>query len=228
MIMKKSILLFIFCFVYLAGFAQQREERNLSSFNELSVGEAIRVNLIKGSREKAEIIASGIDMEDILTEVSGNGLRIHLKGNSYRNIDVRIELTYRELDEISISSAARVVASEAITASSLEIDVSSAGKGELNLDAGNVEIEVSSAGNLELTGKADRLEIDVSSAGDLDAYGLQCQEAEIDVSSGGSADVHITERIDARANSGGTIRYKGEPEKVFVNSNSGGSVKKRD
>ena len=227
--MKQKILLIVFsCLFVLAGRAQQREDRNLDSFNELSVGEAIRVTLIKGTREKAEIIASGIDLEDVITDVSGNGLRIHLEGNNYRNIDVQINLTYRELEEISISSAARVVAEEAITASSLEIEVSSAGGGELNLNAGNVEIDVSSAGKLELSGKADRLEVDISSAGDLDAYELQCQEAEIDVSSGGSANVFITNRIDARANSGGNIRYKGEPEKVFVNSNSGGSVKKRE
>lgn len=228
MIMKKSILLFVFGVFILSAVAQQREDRNLDSFNELSVGEAIRVTLIKGTREKAEIIASGIDLEDVITDVSGNGLRIHLEGNNHRNIDVQINLTYRELEEISISSAARVKAEEAITASSLEIEVSSAGGGELSLNTGNVEIEVSSAGNLELSGKADRMEADISSAGDLDAYDLQCQEAEIDVSSGGSANVFITNRIDARANSGGTVRYKGEPEKVFVNSNSGGSIKKRE
>lgn len=228
MIMKKSILLIAFSLFIVAGFAQQREERKLDSFREISVGEAIHVNLIKGSSEKAQIIANGIDLEDVITDVSGDQLRIHLDGNNYRNIDVQINLTYRELEEIGISSAAKVVAEDAITAASLEIEVSSAGSGELNLNAGNVEIDVSSAGNLELTGKADRLEVDVSSAGDLDAYELQCQEAELDVSSGGSANVNIANRIDARANSGGTIRYRGEPQKVFVNSNSGGSIKKRE
>jgi hypothetical protein len=210
------------------GFAQQRESRNLSSFNEISVGEAIHVNLIRGSSEKAEVIATGIDLEDVLTEVSGDRLRIHLEGNNYRNIDVLINLTYRELEEIGISSAARVVAKEPIPAESLEIDVSSAGGGELELNAGNVEVGISSAGKLELSGKADHLEVDVSSAGDLDADDLECREADVSVSSGGSADVNISTRIDARASSGGTIRYQGNPEKVFVNSNSGGSIKKRD
>ncbi len=226
--MKKNILILVFSFLMISGFAQHRESRNLSSFSEITVGEAIHVNLIHGSSEKAEIIASGIDLDDVITDVSGDRLRIHLDGNNYRNIDVKINLTYRELDEISISSAARVIADEAITAEALEIDVSSAGGGEMKLNAGKVEIDISSAGNLELSGKADRLEVEVSSAGDLEAYDLECQEADLSVSSGGSASVNISARMEAKASSGGTIRYKGNPEKVYVNSNSGGSIKKRD
>jgi len=226
--MKKKTLLFVFCILALTVYAQNRETRDLSSFDEISVGEAIYVNLIKGNRETAEVIAQGIDLEDVVTKVSGDHLRIYLEGNNHRNIDVKIILTYRELEGIGISSAARVNAEEAINANSLEIDVSSAGGGEINLDAGKVEIDISSAGNLELTGKADLLEVEVSSAGDLDAYDLICREADVNVSSGGSANLTITSRLDAKASSGGNIRYKGNPQKVFVNANSGGSIKKRD
>jgi len=226
--MKKSILFYLLILCFITGYAQDKETRNLSSFNEISVGEAIRVNLIRGNREQAEVIANGIELSDVITDVSGNRLRIRLEGNNYRNIDVEINLTYRELEEIGISSAARVNADEAISANSLAIDVSSAGGGNLRLDAGNVEIDISSAGRLELNGKVDRIEIEVSSAGDLDAYELTCNEAEINVSSGGSAKVNVKSQIDAKASSGGTIRYKGEPQKVFVNSNSGGSIRKRD
>ncbi len=226
--MKKSILLNVFILCFLAGFAQNKETRRLNSFNQISVGEAIQVNLIKGSQEQAEVIANGINLDEVLTDVSGDRLRISLEGNNHRNIDVEINLTYRELEEIRISSAARVIAEEAITASSLEIDVSSAGGGNLELDAGNVEIDISSAGRLELSGNVDRIKIEVSSAGDIDAYELTCDEAEINVSSGGSAKVNVSSTIDAKASSGGNIRYKGNPQKVFVNSNSGGSIRKRD
>lgn len=226
--MKNIFLVLVLSMLIIPGFAQQRESRDLRSFHEISVGEAIHVNLIHGSSEKAEIIANGIDLEDVITDVSGDRLRIHLEGNHYRNIDVQINLTYRELEEIGISSAARVVAEDPVTTESLEIDVSSAGGGIMKLDAGNVEIDISSAGNLELSGKADRIEVEISSAGDLDAYDMECGEADVSVSSGGSAHVNIINRIEAKASSGGTIRYKGNPEKVYVNSNSGGSIKKRD
>jgi hypothetical protein len=228
MIMKKIIILTALILLHATGYAQKIDTRDLGSFSEISVGEAIHVNLIKGNNEKAEVIARGIDTEDVITDVSGDRLKIYLEGNNYRNIDVQVNLTYRELEEIGISSAARVYAEEAITATSLEIDVSSAGAGELKLNAGKVEIDISSAGNLELSGKTDYLEVDISSAGDLDAYDLVCEEAEVNVSSGGSANLNITDKISAKANSGGNIRYKGDPQKVYVNSNSGGSIKKRD
>ena len=54
--MKKIVLTLSGLFLILTVFAQSRETRNLRSFNEVSISEAIRVELVKGNSEIVEAI----------------------------------------------------------------------------------------------------------------------------------------------------------------------------
>jgi hypothetical protein len=48
----------------------------------------------------------------------------------------------------------------------------------------------------------------------------------VEASSAGSVKVSASEELDAHASSGGSIRYRGNPDKSVTNSSSGGSVRK--
>jgi len=226
--MKKLLFTLSGLLVVLTVFAQSKDTRNLSSFSELSVSEAIEVELVKGNSEKAEVEVTGTDAENVLTEVSGNRLKIHMASGNWRNVNAYVRLTYTNLEEIDVSSAARVSAEDAIASDQMELDVSSAAKADLVFDVGEMEVDVSSAGSLSAEGKVDAIEADVSSAGSISAYDLECKSAELSASSAGSIKITVTDQIDAKASSGGSIRYKGKPEKERVSSSAGGSVKGND
>lgn len=222
--------LFVFI-IFLTGsamsvIAQETETRSLSDFNEISVGEAIDVTLVPGNKNEAVVKVRNIDLEDVETDVRGGTLKIELSGNRYRNIDVEITLTYKSIDGIRVSSAADVVTKGAIKSPSLDILVSSAANAVLEIAAEKIDVEVSSSGDLELTGKTNSQRVSVSSAGDYDAYDLSCEEAYVRASSAGSARINASKKIDAKASSAGSIKYRGEPDKVYVNSSSGGDVDK--
>jgi hypothetical protein len=223
--MKKIILTLSGLFLVLTVFAQSRETRNLSSFNELSVSEAVKVELVKGNSEKAEVEVSGTDAENVLTEVSGDRLKIHMANGNWRNVNAFVRLTYRNLEEIDVSSAGSVITESPITSDRLEMDVSSAGKANLVFNVGQMEVDISSAGNLSAEGEVEEIEVDVSSAGSMDAYDLECKSADLATSSAGSIKITVTEQLDATASSGGSIRYKGNPDKERVSSSSGGSIR---
>lgn len=210
----------------LSVFAQETEIRSLSDFSEVSVGEAISVTLIPGNRNEAVVKVRNIDLEDVETDVRGGSLKIELSGNRYRNIDVEITLTYKSIDGIHVSSAADVVTKGPIKSASLDISVSSAAKADLEIVADKIDVEVSSSGDLELSGKTTSQRVSVSSAGEYHAYELSCDEAYVRASSAGSARINATKKIDAKASSAGSVTYKGEPDKVYVNSSSGGDVRK--
>lgn len=225
-IMRTTLILLFALTFAINGIAQDTETRNLSDFSEVSVGEAIRLTLVKGTRNEAKITSSNIDLDDIETKVSGDRLRIGIEGSHRGNINVSITLTFKEIDKLNISSAADVESQGVIKTDDLEVRVSSAGEANLELEVTNLDADVSSAGDLDVEGKASRLTVNVSSAGDYDGYDLVSDEAYVKVSSAGSASVHAGKKIEANANSGGTIKYRGNPEKVYVNSSSGGSVRK--
>jgi hypothetical protein len=237
----------------LAGFiyAQSEETRSLSSFSRVSASEGINVYLKKGSTEEARIVSQNIDIDEVRTDVSGGRLKIHLDdgdwfNRSRRNVDVDVYVTFKEIDAISASSAASIIAEdELVTSGDFDVDVSSAGDIQASIKADDVEIDASSAGDAELTIEADEIEVDVSSSGDVevegkvravdaeasssgdfDGYDLVAEEAEASASSGGSIKLNATNRVRARASSGGSVRYKGDPKYVDVSSSSGGSIKR--
>jgi hypothetical protein len=222
------ILTFIILFagIVVSVSAQESETRSLSDFSEVSVGEAISVILIPGTKNEAVIKVRNIDLEDVETNVSGGRLKIELSGNRYRNIDVEVTLTYESIDEVSVSSAADVVTKGPIKSASLQISVSSAGNAELDIIADEIDIDVSSSGDLTLSGKTSSQKVTVSSAGDYDAYDLECDEAYVRASSAGSARINAVKKIDAKASSAGSVNYRGNPDKVYVSSSSGGDINK--
>lgn len=218
--------LLIFNLLVFAAQAQRRDTRSLSPFSAVSVGEAINVEITAGDIEEARIEVDGADVDDVITEVFGGRLKIQMDRGNWRNADVRVYLTYKSIDKIEVSSAADLYSTGVVSADQLEIEVSSAGDVELDIDVNELEVRVSSAGDLTLKGKAKEQYVRVSSSGDYDAYELQSENAEVDVSSSGDARVNVSEKLEADASSSGSIYYRGEPSKVYADSSSGGRVRK--
>ena len=206
--------------------AQESETRVVDSFRGIKASEAIDVYLKKGTKESVKVEVTGTKLSTVITEVSGTYLKIHMRDGNHRNINAKVYVTYVNLEKISVSSASNVFSDGTIKASSFEIDISSAGSVEVNLDVDKLTVDASSAGDAVLEGKANTLNVEVSSAGDVDAYRLDCSIVRAHANSGGSIKVSATKELDAHANSAGSIRYRGSPAKTNTDSNSGGSVKK--
>lgn len=206
--------------------AQEVEDRKLGEFSEVRVGQAIDVYLSKGSEERARVEVRGIPLDHVLTEVSSGRLKIYLDHGRHSNHTVKVYVTYKEIDKISASSASGVFSTGTIKGDQLDINVSSAADVELSLDVNEVSVSVSSSGDVELKGMAKRITVEASSAGGVDAFDLESDIARVRASSAGSAKVNANREIDARASSGASIRYRGNPERSQTDSSSGGSVRK--
>jgi len=222
----RYIALVILVAVCFTGFAQNSENRNPGPFEEISVSEAIDVILIPGDVEKIEVVARNVDLEDVITEVSGGELEIRMARGNYRNTDVTVTVTYKKIIAIEVSSAGSVVTRGVLRSPELSILVSSAGDADLEIEVRELEASISSAGDIEVSGRSERSEISVSSAGDFNGRDLKSNSADVKASSGGSANITVSSEINARASSGGSIRYYGDPEKEHTSSSSGGSVRK--
>ncbi|MBL6445194.1 DUF2807 domain-containing protein [Fulvivirga sp. 29W222] len=220
-----SALLF-FSFTLSGVIAQDTEVRNVGSFHEIRTGQAIDVYLKEGAKESVRLEVKGISLEDVLTDVSGGRLKIHLASGRHSHHVVKVYVTYVKLDHISASSASSVFSEGTIKGDRLEVNVSSAADVEVSINMNEVTVSVSSSGDLELKGRAKYLEISASSAGGVDAFDLESENVKVRASSAGGAKVVATKEIDARASSGGSIRYRGNPERSQTDSSSGGSVRK--
>jgi hypothetical protein len=209
-----------------AGQAQNTETRNIASFSGVKVAEGVDVYLKKGDKESVKVEVTGTSADNVLTEVSGSYLKVHLRDGNYRHVDAKVYVTYVKIEKLSASSAGSIFSDGVVKADKMEITASSAGTVELNLEANSAEISASTAGDLELSGKCKSATLDASSAGEIDAYDLMVEEAEVTSSTGGSIKLSVSKNLDARASTGGTVRYRGNPDRNNTSSSTGGSVKK--
>jgi hypothetical protein len=224
--MMKYAVIFLLTYCSTLAWAQQTETRSIGSFTGVKAAEAIDVYLKKGDKESLKVEVTGTSLDEVLTEVSGSYLKVHMKEGNHRNVNVKVYVTYVQLDKLSASSAGSIFSDGTIKARSMEISASSAGTIEVILESGDVEVSSSSAADIELKGKAKSITAESSSAGQIDAYDLEVENVDAEASSGGSIKVNVTKDLRANASSGGSVKYRGNPDKSITDSSSGGSVKK--
>ncbi|MEQ8239554.1 MAG: head GIN domain-containing protein [Cyclobacteriaceae bacterium] len=223
------------------------QTRTLDSFSEVSTQESIDVIIKKGNENSAKIIARGIDESEVITRVSGDKLKIELEDNNYRNVDVQVIVTFRgTLEALYASSSGSIsvedpivnntffkldvsssgeIDLESLTSPSIDMEASSSGDIKARIDTKRLTAKASSSGEIDIRGKAVKTEIKVSSSGDFEGEYFQTIEADVSASSGGSIKLEVQEEIKARASSGGSIRYSGDPKFVDSSTSSGGSIR---
>jgi len=204
------------------------EYREVGSFHGIEASAGLKVFVIFGEmRGEVEVVADENLHEHIIVEVDNEILKIRSRRNIRNASSKDIFVKAGEIDELEVSSAARLIGENVLITDNIDIEVSSAAELDLNLEANSIHIEVSSSGSANMEGSVFKLIADVSSAGDLDAYQLIAEEGNIEASSAADAKVHITGKLKAAASSAGSIRYEGNPGLKETDSSSAGSISAR-
>lgn len=228
--MKSIKILLITLLISSAAFAQRSETRDLETFDEISFATNGTVYLKQGSTQKVELKGDREDLEDIRTEVRGGRLVIKNRSNSWfnwnNNSRVEIYITMKELKGLSVSGSGRVYGESKFTMSFLELDVSGAGKMELDVDAKEVDMSISGSGRITLEGKGRVTDISISGSGKVDAEDFIAEDHTVRISGSGSCYIHANESIDARISGSGSVHYKGDARKVNSRSSGSGKVKR--
>ena len=207
--------------------AQKSEVRSLERFTALKVSSGIDVKLTKGEKPVVRIEASGIRLDEVVTEVQGNTLKI-----SFRNLridgrnDVKVQLTYVELNRISVMAASSVYATDPVQADGLELYASAAGSIEIPVKTERLAAEASTASSIILSGSTVELHVDASTSSSIDAYQLDAQRVSAAASTASDIRVKVSREIKAEASTAGSIRYKGEPDRSDTSATTAGSIRK--
>jgi len=202
-----------------------KEERTIGSFTKLQIGGAFKVYLIQGDQEKLVLEADAEEMKEIVTEVTGNKLKIYTKSNWPGNFhEMNVYLTFKSLDYIDLSGAVEVQSEELLTFSELQMDVSGATELKMELKAERLNVEFSGASEVTFSGSCKTGRFETSGASELDASGLEFTDLEIEVSGASDAKVWATGSLNINASGASDIRYKGSP-KVSINESGASTVK---
>ncbi len=203
------------------------EKRDIGSFNSIEAETGLKVYVKFGEPTGVVEVEADENLQQyIRTELRGNTLVIKSDRSIHHARARDVYVSAGPLKEIRVSSAAQLKGQNRLDADMIELNVSSAGTLDLDMNAGTLHIDASSSGKMNLSGKARKLVASVSSAGQINGDDLEVTDCEADASSAGQMNLNITGELSATASSAGSIRYKGEPTVKKLESSSAGSISK--
>ena len=205
------------------GVCSERETRDVSNFNEVSISSAFVVEISVGNTEALEIEADDRYMDDIITEVRNGRLTIKLRDSrdTRRMKDSpRAYLTVKSIDYLGVSGAVKLTTFDKLTSDRFELNVSGASVAKIEIECDDLRVEASGASELVMDGKAKTQTVRASGATSYAAYNLESEYADIRMSGAGSARVTVSEELDVRLSGASDVRYKGNPS---VDSNTSGA-----
>lgn len=108
----------------------------------------------------------------------------------------------------------------------LDSDVSGSGNAILKLNVKNqAEFEVSGSGKILAKGSARAEKIQITGSGKVLAADFEVDRCIARISGSGDAEVNVKSELDANISGSGSVRYKGNPNKVNSRSSGSGKVK---
>lgn len=236
----KKLLLSLITLTSFAAFAQDAPakdpnatERELSaSFSAISVTDGIDLYLTQGQSESVAVTSS----EDkylvrFKTEVEGGTLKIYYdnKGINFafnEKRKLKVWVTFKSIDKLVASGGADVKTSSTINADKLDMKFTSGSHFTGKINAKELTVDQNSGSGMNVSGTATKITVEGSSGSIFKGYDLAVDYCDAKASSGAGVHITINKELNAKANSGGGIKYKGSALIKDVNISSGGVVKR--
>ena len=201
------------------------ERRSVSDFDRLRIAGNFEVILREGKVPLVQINTDENLLKFIDTEVEGGILRISQEKKLISTRKIRITVNYLVLKDIRAMGAALIKNEETIVSENLEIGMDGAGAIDLMINSDKLMVVLSGAGVISLAGKVREQELNLMGAGKLEAFDLESKECEVSVSGLGTAEVYVTEKLNAKIEGVGSIKYGGDPKDVNTEIKGLGRIK---
>ena len=149
---------------------------------------------------------------------------ISLDKNMIECEELIVRVKIKQLNGIETTSASSIKSVNTIKGNSLNINATSASEIDLEAEYETITIDASSTGNVTIKGKTLKLETNASSASSIDASELMSNEVFAEASSASNIKVHAIVKLDAKAESAGTISSVKRPREFRGKETSGGEI----
>lgn len=197
------------------------------NFNAIEVSRGLDVYLTQSDTESIRVQADENLQDIIKVEVENGVLTIYAEDNISSSNSKKVMVNFKTIHKISASSGSDIMSSNVITAEELKIYTSSGSDVELEIDVEHLICESSSGSDITLSGKANTFRAEATSGSDIKAAKLKAVTTRAEANSGADITINTSKELTASANSGGNIKYYGNPEKVEKNDGPSGSIKQQ-
>ena len=210
------------------------EARTITDFSAIDVSGSISLYLSQGN-EYGIAISAGEQKNNsrIKTEVKNGVLKISVDGGlwngmGWANRKLKAYVSFKTLNELTVSGASFVTANGLITADALKIEVSGASEIKASINVKQLDLNISGASVAKLSGSADNASIGASGATKVSSYEMAINSCNAAASGASSIRITANKELNASASGGANIYYKGAASVVNINSSRGADVKKQN
>jgi hypothetical protein len=230
----KQLVIVLACMFSLMAFAQTKQTRSIGDFSGISSATGIEVEITQGNENAVLVSASKDEFIDRMkTEVDKNGvLKIYMESkkgmgwNNRYNVKLYAYVTYKSINKLVASSGSSLESKNTVKSDALSIDVSSGARVDVDIETKDCEVTMSSGSDTRVKGTATNIRMDASSGSIFKGADLSTETCRAAVSSGAEIKIGVSKKLSASASSGGSIKYKGDPEVERKTESSGGSIRK--
>jgi hypothetical protein len=201
------------------------EKRSVDDFDGLRIAGNFEVILAESNQPNVQINTDENLLDFIDTEVKAGILRITQEKKLISKSKIRILIYYQELNEIRAMGAALIKNEDYLSSEDLEIVMEGAGAIDLKIISDKLLVELSGAGVISLAGEVQEQELNLMGAGKLEAFDLDSKECDVSVGGLGGAEIYVTERLNAKIEGVGSIKYDGQPEDINTEIKGLGKIK---
>lgn len=225
------------------------ENRNVGQFSGVNVATGVVLNFKQETPISVNVVADADKLQYIVTRVENGILNVYIDDKVQKNLkfkNISVNVSAPNLEQIKTTSGAVFNSINAINETKMNVEVSSGAvvNADLNikeqgsitvtsgavinsrLKANELIMKLTSGSTANLNGNVGFGKLEVSSGATGNTGNLSFKKVEIHATSGASVSCDVEEELVAKASSGGSIKYKGNPK---INSDiskiSGGSLK---
>lgn len=219
------LLVLLFLILVLIGKTNAQKTITPEDFDQIYVTGNIEVLLEYGAENKVDLYVDGMPYDKVSVKVQRGILRLRtLESWMYRDEVIRVYITVKTLRGIQANAGAIVSSDDLIEADQFEVRASSGAQIELSIHAETIEGGASEGGMLTLEGRAGKQDMQISTGGQYDGLEMDAKKTYIRANTGGQAEVVALELLEAFANTGGSITYKGDPTTKSIKTMIAGEV----
>ena len=194
------------------------------NFTKIETSEAIAVEIEQAENNSIEVETDSNLQNHVKTTISNGVLKISLDKNMIVCNELIVRVKIKELKVIESSSASSIKSNSVFKGNNLNIIASSTSTIDMEAEFENITIDASSTGDVTIKGKTLKLETNASSASSIDASKLMSNEVFAESSSASNIKVYAIVKLDAKAESAGTIASVKKPREFRGKETSGGEI----
>ncbi|MCW5912715.1 MAG: DUF2807 domain-containing protein [Cyclobacteriaceae bacterium] len=207
---------------------RQNDTRTYSvvDFDRVEAGDALDVTIVYGANYSVKAEGDRRNLNDLEVFKRGNALILRFDEFERRQYTTFITITMPLITGMDFSGAVIAKVSGFDPADRLDITLSGASLGQVDIQASEIYSNVTGASQLRLRGAGRLIDSSVSGASVLTAFEYQTERAKLHVSGASQGRVSVSEQLQVVATGASEVVYRGEP--VLQVETSGASVVKKD